>query len=147
MFVFLDIDGVLNRKRDWQRPYTLNEECMNHFAESMEGFDVKIILISSWRKGFVSRENPNNLPQIKVLEKMLSERGLSITGTVDRTNTSRLDAIQDFLNAHPGDYLILDDDLSEYSSRPQRLYLIDCTTGINKRDVGKIRKEMAKEAR
>lgn len=147
MFVFLDIDGVLNREKDWKQPYTLCKECVDNFAKAMEGFDVKLILISSWRKGFVSRENPNNLPQIKALEKMLSERGLSITGTVDRTNMSRWNAIQAFLKNHPGDYLILDDDLSEYSSRPQRLYLIDCITGISKKDVAGIRKEMAKEVR
>ena len=144
MFIFLDIDGVLNRKTDWKHPYTLNEECVNNFAVAMEGFDVKIILTSSWRKGFISRRNPNNLPQIKALENLLSERGLTITGTVSRADMPRMDAVQDFLNVHPGDYLILDDDLSEYSKRPEKLYLVDCITGISKRDVGKIRKEMAK---
>lgn len=144
MFVFLDVDGVLNRKEDWKTPYTLNNECIDNFAQAVKGFDVKIILTSSWRKGFVSRGNPNNLPQIKNLEKKMLERGLSITGAVDRTNMSRMGAIQDFLNIHPGDYLILDDDLSEYSSRPKKLYLVDSITGINKKDVAKIRKEMAK---
>lgn len=144
MFVFLDVDGVLNRKEDWKVPYTLNNECIDNFAQAVKGFDIKIILTSSWRKGFISRGNQNNLPQIKALEKKLLERGLSITGTVDKLNPSRMGAIQDFLKVHPGEYIILDDDLSEYSSRPQKLYLIDCRTGISKKDVVKIRKEISK---
>lgn len=142
MFVFLDVDGVLNRKEDWKIPYALNDECIDNFAQAMKGFNVRIILTSSWRKGFVSRGNQNNLPQIRNLERKLAERGLSITGTVDKSNPSRLGAIQDFLKAHPGEYIILDDDLSEYSSKPKKLYLIDCRTGITKKDVANIRKEM-----
>lgn len=143
MFIFLDIDGVLNRREDWRIPYSLNEECIDNFARAMKGFDIRIILTSSWRKGFVSRGNQNNLPQIRALEKKLYERGLYIAGIVDKANPSRMGAIHDFLKAHPGEYIILDDDLSEYTSRPKNLYLVDCTTGISKKDVSKIRKEIS----
>ena len=74
MIVLLDIDGVLNKKSEWKVPYTLNQNCLDNLQKALSKADPHIVLISSWRKGFVSSENTENTPQIKRLEKELSER-------------------------------------------------------------------------
>ena len=140
MFVFLDIDGVLNRKNEWCVPYTLNKECLDNFASCFQGIDVKIILVSSWRTGFISPGNTKNLPQIKTLEKELEQRGLRIRGITSTSEKDRMCGIQSFLEKHPESYLILDDDLSEYGGkRVPNLYLVNCKSGFTLKDAKKVR--------
>lgn len=74
MYALLDVDGVLNKKSQWNRSGTLDKICLDNFVLAFSGINVKTILISSWRYEFVSRGNPNNSPQIKNLEKQLEER-------------------------------------------------------------------------
>ena len=33
MFIFLDIDGVLNKESDWSKPFSLNSDCIRRFCE------------------------------------------------------------------------------------------------------------------
>lgn len=53
-YIFLDIDGVLNRSSDWKKMYTLNTECIRRFADFVKHLkrEVNIVLTSSWRTGF-----------------------------------------------------------------------------------------------
>jgi len=142
MFLFLDVDGVLNKASDWTVPYTLNSDCLAIFQECFAGTNPKIILVTSWRKGFISPGNPNNTPQIKKLEQSMSAMGFRICGTVSHAEPDRQKSIQDFLKAHPGSFLILDDDLREYRGKhPAGLYLVNSKTGLCQKDVKKI-KEM-----
>jgi len=56
MYYFLDIDGVLNTKGDWSRPFTVNPACMANFAEVLRADDdPHIILSSSWRQGLSNK--------------------------------------------------------------------------------------------
>ena len=41
MFIFLDIDGVLNKESDWSKPFSLNSDCIRRFCEKIE----KLVLI------------------------------------------------------------------------------------------------------
>ena len=36
MFIFLDIDGVLNKESDWSKPFSLNSDCIRRFCEKIE---------------------------------------------------------------------------------------------------------------
>ena len=135
MYIFLDIDGVLNMQADWARNGSLNQkniEAFARFANQVPGS--RIILTSSWRKGFVSRNNKANSPQIQALEKALSKYGLSVLGKTDDKEPNRLEAIEQFLAAHPGEYIILDDDISEYGKPVKNLFLIDCKRGFTEAD-------------
>lgn len=55
MFIFLDIDGVLNKESDWSKPFSLNRDCIRRFCEKYR--EARIILISSWKNGFISSHN------------------------------------------------------------------------------------------
>ena len=47
MFIFLDIDGVLNKESDWSKPFSLSSDCIRRFCEKYR--EARIILISSWK--------------------------------------------------------------------------------------------------
>ena len=57
LYIFLDIDGVLNKKAEWRRPYALNSECIKCFCEFVnvlsQKYIVKVILnnISACKNG------------------------------------------------------------------------------------------------
>ena len=36
MFIFLDIDGVLNKESDWSKPFSLNSDCIRRFVKNIE---------------------------------------------------------------------------------------------------------------
>ena len=33
MFIFLDIDGVLNKESDWSKQFSLSSDCIRRFCE------------------------------------------------------------------------------------------------------------------
>ncbi len=53
MYIFLDVDGVLNTETDWGRKvYSLNQNCINAFCRLIKSIpDPKIVLSSTWRNG------------------------------------------------------------------------------------------------
>ena len=65
MYIFLDIDGVLNCKADWNKPYTINNKCLDNFVKLCKDLSkkygvVKIVLTSSWKEGFDIIDNIYN---------------------------------------------------------------------------------------
>lgn len=60
MIVLLDIDGVLNRQSEWKIPYMLDQDCLDNLKAAVHEINPYIVLISSWRKGFVSAGNTEN---------------------------------------------------------------------------------------
>ena len=101
MFIFLDIDGVLNKESDWSKPFSLNSDCIRRFCEKNR--EARIILISSWKNGFISSHNEKNTPQIKELEAQLDRYGIRIVGKVCDNR------YRDYLKEHPSikEYLSL----------------------------------------
>ena len=53
MYIFLDVDGVLNTEEDWKRRiYSLNAKCIEAFGKLILMINnPKIVLSSSWRNG------------------------------------------------------------------------------------------------
>ena len=86
-----------------------------------------IILISSWKNGFISSHNEKNTPQIKELEAQLDRYGIRIVGKVCDNR------YRDYLKEHPSikEYVVVDDDIKEYSSKDiPHLRLVDSKVGF-----------------
>lgn len=83
IFLFLDIDGVLNRARDWDKSlFPLNVECIRRFGKTVQKLreenEVHVVLSSSWRDGFSPREGHS--AQIATLVERLKPFGIEIEG-------------------------------------------------------------------
>ena len=114
IYVFLDIDGVLNTSDQWKQMYQLNEKCVSRFSEyakALQG-DVRIILTSSWKNGFDPAGK--HTPQIQELIDRLAFYGLFIIGkTLSREDGDRAQEINDFIIAHKLEgkrCIVVDDD-------------------------------------
>ena len=53
MYIFLDVDGVLNTETDWARKvYSLNKSCVDAFCRLVKSIpNPRIVLSSTWRNG------------------------------------------------------------------------------------------------
>ena len=143
MYIFLDIDGVLNKTKDWNKMYYLNKECIYIFAKMLSKINnAKIVLISSWRDGWTETE-VENTPQIKELSDIIKNAGTSIVGkTKHSADKDRTKEIHHYLKWHEkDDYIILDDDINEYKTPIQNLYIINPEFGITEKDVKTICKK------
>lgn len=141
MYIFLDIDGVLNKSSQWKKMYSLDKECIESFCQFVLKAKGEIILTSSWRSGFVGTMSEKNTPQIKNLEKLLGEYGVTIK---DKTpvlkGRKRDDEIERYLyfNSDAGEYvnyIIIDDDKNEFGNVGGRNYFTDAACGFTKKDV------------
>ena len=139
MHIFLDIDGVLNTKSDWTRPYSLNKKCVQEFADFTNSLkDVKIVLTSSWRAGF--SKDGNHLAQISMLVDALEEYGITIYDKTPVTNKGRQAEIEYYMSRNDvTNYLVIDDDVTLFDN-PNRLkiYLTDSAVGFRRKDAEKI---------
>lgn len=134
MLIFLDVDGVLNKKTDWIKPFTLNITCVNALKKCLRQLEQpKIILISSWRKGFVPSNKSKNADYINMLEAYI--KPFCIRGKIPDYVTDRQKGINDFLKEHPDKYVIIDDDQSEYKLHQDNLYICDYNHGFTDKDI------------
>lgn len=146
MYIFLDVDGVLNTKDDWNRKmYSLNENCIHIFCDLVEHLDnPKIVLSSTWRNG-IARDGITAV-HINDLMKAISRTGITeLSRTAVAPDGSRSKEIDYFLWRHPkDDYIILDDDVDLFDDkeRTANLFLIDADVGITKNDVKRILKNV-----
>ena len=149
--IFLDIDGVLNRRIDWDRPYTLNEKCVASFGAFCQRLGrVRIILTSSWRGGFLSRGNRNNSLPIRELESLLGAFEVTIAGKVSDREKGRTAQILDFLDLHPKvsqEYsFILDDNPEEFvPGPPLDAYCTSDKKGFTDKDAEEILGDLKKQ--
>lgn len=142
-YLFFDADGVLNTTADWKIGNgRLNKEAVRNFCELVKEHDLMPIITSTWRTGFLGTRDPDNSPQVKALEDELGIYGVYIKDKTPVTrNHSRDEEIHYYESRHPSDdYLILDDDKSEYKVINDKNYFTDCNTGLTKEDVKKISK-------
>lgn len=144
MYVFLDVDGVLNTEKGWEkRIYSLDPCCVAAFCRLIRGVaNPKIVLSSSWRNG-ISRDGTTAV-HIDDLINALSPVGIR---ELDKTGVSpdgsRTKEIKHFLKWHPeDDYIILDDDptLFDQKTDTPHLYLTSSKTGLTDNDVSRILK-------
>lgn len=149
MYIFLDIDGVLNTKEDWEkRLYSLNIRCVDVFCDLLKNMDnPKIVISSTWRNGLA--RDGSTATHIEELLKALNRVGIT---SVDKTSVSpngvRSEEIDYYLRRHDEDeYLILDDDkeLFKFAEKTPYLYLVDPLKGITNNDVKCILKQVKKK--
>ncbi len=134
MVIFLDVDGVLNRERDWVCKYAIHEPCL--LALSMIADKIRcnsIVLASTWRACEGNAE-----PEFyKNLKTHLREYGLTVTGTIPISKHTRKEEIQYYAKRHEcGKYLVIDDDPSLFpDSSGIPLYICNYKTGLTLADV------------
>lgn len=145
VYIFLDIDGVLNKKADWKNKFTFNYACLNNFDKlinwlyNRKKYDCKIILTSTWRIGF----KENNITIFSPLIRLLEKYSLQINGITPITaDKSRQQEISYYIRRNNVlNYIILDDDKSlfdEFSDK--RLYFTNCNIGFTEKDVKAIQR-------
>lgn len=146
MYVFLDVDGVLNAEEDWKRrKYSLNNDCVTAFCRLLSCLhEPKVILSSTWRNG-IARDGTTAV-HIDDLLKALEPAGIML---LDKTGIapdgSRTKEIDFYLRRHPEErYIILDDDptLFDQQKNTPHLYLTSSKTGLTDADVDRILKKI-----
>lgn len=147
MYIFLDVDGVLNKQSDWKKPFSLNDECCYWFNTLIKALpNVKIVLSSTWRNG-ITRDG-SKAAQIEDLMAKLKEAGIN---TIDKTATSldgfRNREIDYYLRRHSADsYIILDDEdtIFEEGKRTPNLYMTDNAHGFTELDYKRLKKVLGR---
>ena len=148
MYVFLDVDGVLNTEADWARKvYSLDSKCVDSFCKLLNSLnEPKVVLSSTWRNG-IARDGTTAV-HIDDLIKTLEPAGIeSLDKTGVAPDGSRTKEIEHYLRRHSEDsYIILDDDpeLFEQRENTPHLYLISAKTGLTDTDVKRILKLLTK---
>ena len=148
MYIFLDVDGVLNTEADWARKvYSLNSKCVESFCKLLNSLnEPKVVLSSTWRNG-IARDGTTAV-HIEDLIKSLEPAGIkSLDKTGVAPDGSRTKEIDHYLKRHSKDYyIILDDDpnLFELRENTPHLYLTSAKTGLTDADVKKILKLLKK---
>lgn len=151
LLIFLDIDGVLNTTNARVTRYEVREsnvEALGMLAERFgkKGYNVKLILSSTWRLGY-EREVERCSPQIQKLIAKLARVGLSI---YDRTpvykECTRDVEIRRYLRGYQPEeeafeYIILDDDASVFdvdAIKEMNFYRVSEHKGLTRTDVEKL---------
>ena len=143
MYIFLDVDGVLNTESDWARKvYSLNQNCVDAFIKLIKSIpNPKIVLSSTWRNG-IARDGKTAV-HIDDLISALAPSGITgLDKTAISPDGSRSKEIDYYLRRHHDDsYIILDDDPTLFSEgeKTPHLYLINAKTGLTEKDVKKIK--------
>lgn len=133
-YIFLDIDGVLNKESDWKKGlYYINKECLNNFLIYLNKIkNYKVVLISTWRNG----------DGIKVLEKYFP-----IYDKTPNSNKDRQAEVEYYIKRNNiTKYIIIDDDVSLYHT-PERvnIYIPDYKTGLTMNDIKKLLKKKSEK--
>ncbi len=148
MYVFLDVDGVLNTEADWARKvYSLDSKCVDSFCKLLNSLnEPKVVLSSTWRNG-IARDGTTAV-HIDDLIKALKPSGIkSLDKTGIAPDGSRTKEIEHYLRRHTEDsYIILDDDpeLFEQRENTPHLYLTSSKTGLTDMDVKRSLKLLTK---
>ncbi len=138
VFLFLDIDGVLNTSAQWKRMYSLNDDCIARFSDyvySLPYREPRIILTSSWKNGFDPAGRHS--PQIRELIEKLAARGLSLLGkTENDASEDRAKEINDYIRKHHLEQqtcIVIDDDPNIFRSQLSgncKMLLTDARVGF-----------------
>ncbi len=142
MYIFLDVDGVLNTETDWTRKvYSLNQNCLNAFCRLIKSIpDPKIVLSSTWRNG-IARDGSTAVHVDDLIKALKPVYIKALDKTAVSPDGSRSKEIDFYLRRHPEDtYLILDDDQTLFvaGEKTPHLYLTNARTGLTDADVMKI---------
>ena len=136
IFIFLDIDGVLNTSAQWKRMYQLDDGCIARFNEYIRTLSIKgsvrIILTSSWKNGFDPAGH--HTPQVQAL---IAKLNAPILGkTENRADGDRAEEINNYIRSHKLEHeecIVIDDDQDLFRSKLAencKLLLTDARIGF-----------------
>ncbi len=144
LYIFFDIDGVLNCMSNWdEENFPINLDCLKNFSDTANFFKTKyethLIMSSSWRDGFNLEEGHSKDVQ-NILDK-LKNFNLEVE---DKTpffmEKNRADEINFYIESHGLENfkcLAIDDTKYLFSSplkKNLRLYITDANFGFSKKD-------------
>ena len=136
MIIFLDIDGVLNKKSQWKNMFSLDDVCIKEFCIFAKKINAKIVLTSTWKNGFVESKSKNNSLQIQKLEIYFTSYGLEIIGCTPtlpgRTRDKEIERYI-YLN-NVSEYLVVDDDRLLFEKVNKSFYFINPLKGFTSKD-------------
>ena len=145
MYLFFDIDGVLNKESMWKTNYSLDDEMIENLGLLCFWLNAELVLMSSWRTGFKYSLSDENLEPIQRIENILFDKyGKRIIGKTDiLKGRKRDDEIERYRMLHDEtlEYAVLDDDPGEYGVIKERMYFTDPKKGLTIEDVEKMRKK------
>lgn len=142
MYIFLDIDGVLNRESDWKHPYTLNQECIDAFLSFCHQYqkkkkdNISLVLISTWRVGMKDKFHLTDESYIIHLRQKLED--IPIIDKTPVSDKTRQDEILYYLKRHKNisKYITIDDDDSPFKDKGQiHLYQPNYKIGFSQKDM------------
>ena len=140
MHYFLDIDGVLNKKSDWDKKFFINPQCLAAFKGLLSyDKDPVVVLSSTWRMGVSKTGDVSDSGLLSTIEKS----GIHISDvTPNAPNKTRLEEIAYYARRHNiGKFVAIDDDESLFpKSEGFPLYLVDYQKGFTEKDAKNIRK-------
>ena len=149
VYVFFDVDGVLNRESDWKKSkFSVNEECVRCFREFVQVLESvyrrkpKLVICSTWRTGMNrSGESYSGAGEI------LAESGLAIDDSTPVSSKTRQDEIEYYIRRNCVEkYIVIDDDRSLFPrSDSIHLYTPDYHTGLTSKDVKLMKKQFIKQ--
>jgi hypothetical protein len=146
IYVFLDIDGVLNSSRSWNTKYYIDEECVKNLREIVKDNDIRIILTSTWRAGF-DKINKKHTINVQNLLNILHKYNMDIYDVTEQhISGDRSKEIERYIiKNNVNKYIILDDDVSIFSNKDLNIYLVDYRTGLTLKDIDNIRRKIKDE--
>lgn len=114
IYLFLDVDGVLNRDSTKERCcgcLGIEPEKVQHLKYIVEQTGAQIILTSTWKYGWEPINKSMNDDFAVYLDKALNDAGLEIVGKTDDNCNDRGAGIVDWLRQHPARAWVVIDDL------------------------------------
>lgn len=144
IYVFFDVDGVLNKESDWVKKYSLDYICVKEFSKlnsilKKQYNYVRYVIISTWRTGLNRGDEQLGSNQILNLKKVLSNEGIAIYDSTPLSDKGRQAEIEFYIKRNNvKEYIVIDDDLSLFD-RPQKLKILvpDYKTGFTEKDLKK----------
>ena len=141
LYLFFDVDGVLNKESDWRRNNYIDPACVRVLAQisemlSKRGFCVHFFLCSTWSDGV----GKGGEASISSLELALAGANIRIEGSTPHSNKSRQEEIEFCIRRYGMQYyMVVDADPSRYLF-PKRinLFVPDAKTGLIGRDIARM---------
>ena len=149
-YIFFDVDGVLNSESDWKKSkFSINKNCMENFSSFINILKKRdktphLVICSTWRQG-MNNFNDKAENSKSLIDEIFSRYNLKIEDATPITaNKSRQDEIEWYIKKHNiTSYIVIDDDPKLYpNQRNINLYIPDYHTGLTKKDIKRIIKQL-----
>ncbi|MCR4798117.1 MAG: hypothetical protein K5853_06665 [Lachnospiraceae bacterium] len=144
-YVFLDVDGVLNKESDWKIKYSVDEDCVRILGEirryALKSYkEVRVVLTSTWRAGLARDGSSLDTRQLQSLERCLDKEDIKIYGSTPVSGKPRQEEIEYYIKRNRVEhYLVLDDDPHLFPDpKSINLYIPDYRLGLTRIDGKKI---------